>query len=221
MFTKHSISAKLTWMNILVSGAALLLACTAFIAYDLITFREATAYNLSIQAQIVGSNAVSALLFDDASSAGNTLAALRASPPIIAAGIIAPDGQPFALYSPAAGSQIPVLAAIPPGQTETHRFGNGDVTLVRSIVFNGKPVGTVYIISDSQRLDARLWLYVEISAIVLVISLLGALAVSPFFRRSIADPIVQLANVASVVSRDKNFSVRATPTPDRRIVDSH
>jgi len=51
---KHSISGKLTWMNILVSGAALLLACAAFIAFDMITFRQAMLRNLSTQAQIIG-----------------------------------------------------------------------------------------------------------------------------------------------------------------------
>ena len=69
MLRNLSISKKLTWMNMLVSGAALLLACSAFIAYDVVTFRQATVYNLSIQAQITGSNAISALLFDDATSA--------------------------------------------------------------------------------------------------------------------------------------------------------
>ena len=34
----YSISKKLTWMNMLVSGVALLLACAAFFAYDLYSF---------------------------------------------------------------------------------------------------------------------------------------------------------------------------------------
>ena len=60
----------------LVSGVALLTACAAFIAYDLVTFREALVYNLSSQAQIVGSNSISALVFNDPRSAETTLAAL-------------------------------------------------------------------------------------------------------------------------------------------------
>jgi hypothetical protein len=56
-----SITKRLTRMNMLVSGAALVTACVAFIAYDVLTFREAIAYNLSIQAQIAGASSVSAL----------------------------------------------------------------------------------------------------------------------------------------------------------------
>jgi hypothetical protein len=36
----YSIGQKLTWMNMLVSGAALLLACTAFAFFELADFRQ-------------------------------------------------------------------------------------------------------------------------------------------------------------------------------------
>src|SRR3989475_9956353 len=96
---KHSISRKLTWMNMLVSGVALLLACAAFIAFDMITFRQAMLRNLSTQAQIIGSNSVSALLFNDPQSAENTLLPLKAAPNILSAQVYLPDGRPFASYS--------------------------------------------------------------------------------------------------------------------------
>ena len=92
------ISERLTWMNMLVSGAALLLACIAFVTYDYITFRATLVRNLSIQAQIIGSNSVSALLFNDPESAKNSLSALRAAPHILSAGIYGSDGQSFASY---------------------------------------------------------------------------------------------------------------------------
>ncbi len=89
----------------LVSGAALLLACAAFITYDLVSFREGMVHNLSIQAQVAGSNSVSALLFSDPHSAENTLSALKAAPNVVSAGIYTLDGQPFATYFRDGGSQ--------------------------------------------------------------------------------------------------------------------
>jgi signal transduction histidine kinase len=215
MFRDLSISKKMTWTNMLVSAAALLLACAAFIGYDLFSFRQATVYNLSIQAQIAGTNAVSALLFDDQNSAEKTLSALQASPNIISAGILTLDGRPFAEYSRDKNGAIPALPALAPGQLETYRFGGGEVLLVRSIVFQGKPTGIIYIQSDMERLYDRLKLYVGISAIVLAASLLVALLISPIFQREIAGPIVQLAEIAKLVSRDKNYSVRAAPAENR------
>ncbi len=215
MFRDYPISKKMTWTNMLVSGAALLLACTSFIGYDLLSFRKATVYNLSIQAQIAGSNAVSAILFDDQSSAERTLSALHASPNIISAGILALDGSPFAAYSRDPGGKIPVLPSLPAGQTETYRFGDGSVLLVRSIEFEGKPTGIIYIQSGTQVLYARLKLYAGISGIVLAVSLLAALLISPIFQREIAGPITQLAEIAQRVSRDKDYSVRAAPSNTR------
>ncbi len=207
----HSISRKLTWMNMLVSGAALLLACAAFIAFDMITFRQAMLRNLSTQAQIIGSNSVSALLFNDPQSAENTLLALKAAPNILSAQVYLPDGRPFASYSRDRDLYSPVLPSIPSGQTETHRIEDGQIALVRSIVLDGKQIAAVYIRSDLQELHSRLQRYVLIAAIVLSACLLAALLISSVFRRAVAEPIVDLSKIARIVSRDKNYSVRATP----------
>ena len=210
----NSISRKLTWMNMLVSSAALLLACTAFIAYDRVTFREAKVLNLSTQAQIIGSNSVSALLFNDQQSAENTLSALKAAHNILSAGIYTPGGRLFASYSRDSTSQTAAIPSIPPGQVEIHWLKSDEIVLVRLILFEGKPTGMVYIRSDVRELNGRMKRYAGIAAIVLAVCLMAALLVSSIFRKSVADPIVRLAEVAKVVSRDKNYSVRATPTRD-------
>src|SRR5260370_38004490 len=101
----YSIARKLTRMNMLVSGAALVLACAAFITYDLVSFREGMVHNLSIQAQVAGSNSVSALLFSDPHSAEDTLSALRAAPNVLSAGIYTLDGRAFASYQRDSGAK--------------------------------------------------------------------------------------------------------------------
>jgi signal transduction histidine kinase/DNA-binding response OmpR family regulator len=199
-------------MNMLVSGTALLLACTAFIAYDMVTFQGNMVRNLSTQAQIIGSNTASALLFNDQHSAENTLSALRASPEILSACIYTPDGRPFATYSRDQAGQVQALPAIPPGQTEIHWLRNNEIVLVRSIVFQGKPTAIVYIRSGVEELNRRLERYAGIAAIVLLASMLAALLVSSIFRKAVAEPIVRLAEMAKIVSRDRNYSLRATPT---------
>jgi signal transduction histidine kinase/DNA-binding response OmpR family regulator len=207
----HSIAQKLTWMNMLVSGAALLLACAAFMAYDMVTFRENMVRNLSTQAQMIGSNTVSAMLFNDSQSAENTLSAFQAAHNIVSAGIYTPEGRLFASYSRDRNSVSPDLPSIPLGQTEFHQFKNHEIVLVRSIVFEGKKTGTVYIRSDVEELYRRLRRYAGIAALVLSACLIAAGLISSIFRKAVADPIVNLAEVAKVVSRDKNYSVRATP----------
>src|SRR5438128_575041 len=154
--TRGSISRKLTWMNMLVSGSALLLAGVAFVSYDLIRFRETMVRNLSIQAEIVGSNSASALLFSDPTSAAGTLSGLKAAPNIVSAGIYTPAGEAFAAYWRHGGNEIARLPPNPAAQTQVHWLTDRQVTLVRPIVFQGKTVGTVYIQSDLQDLNDRL-----------------------------------------------------------------
>jgi len=204
----NTITKKLTRMNMLVSGAALLMACASFVTYDLFAFRETIVRNLSIQARVAGSNSVTALVFNDSHTAENTLSALKAAPNIVSAGIYTLDGQIFAAYEREPGTQLPRF--ISADHDETHSFKDGSVIVTNSIVFQGKPTGMVYIRSDLRALNAQLQLYAIIAAAVLAASLGTALWLSSVFRRSITEPIRHLADVAGMVSRDKNYTVRAT-----------
>jgi len=211
----YSITAKLTRMNMLVSGAALLIACVAFVAYDRVTFRQTMVHNLSIQAQMAGSNSVSPLMFNDPQAAENTLSALKAAPDVVSAGIYTRDGRPFATYWRDGNAQALTLPQIPPNQAEIHWFQDGQLIVVRTIMFEGKPTGTVYICSDLREMSGRLKQYAGIAAIVLLASLIAALLVASIFQRAVAKPIVDLAEIARRVSRDKDYSVRATSTGTR------
>ena len=95
---KQSITKKLTRMNLLVSGAALVFACVAFFTYDWITFRERMVLNREIEARMIAANTTSAIVFNDPVSASNTLAAFRASPRVLFAAIYTANGKLFAAY---------------------------------------------------------------------------------------------------------------------------
>lgn len=203
-----SISNRLTVMNMLVSGIALLLACAAFFAYDLLTFRAARVRGLSIQAEIVGSNSVAAIEFNDPHSAENTLSALRAAPNIVLAAIYTVKGEPFAAYWRDDAGKLPPAPLIPDGKTDSSWFSNQRVSVAKVIIFQGKPVGTVYLTSDLKAVDERLKRYAIIVSIVLLTCLLAALLISRRTQRVVSQPIIHLAETARAVSRDKNYSVR-------------
>src|SRR6267378_3041946 len=94
----YSIKKKLTLMNMVISGVTLLLACTAFGADDLTTFRASKVRSKAIQAQMGGANIASALLFNDAKSAQDTLSALKAAPMTLSCGIYTLPSEPLAMY---------------------------------------------------------------------------------------------------------------------------
>ncbi len=207
-----SISTRLTMMNMLVSGVALLLACAGFFAYDQITFRDSLVRTLSAQAQIIGYNSISAILFNDPESASQTLSALKNSHNIVSAGIFTRDRHPFTQYSKSQGDDILNIPDFPQDEVEAHFFRSTHLVLVRRILTDGKLIGFVYLRADLSEIDRRLKRYALIAAVVLLISLLAASLVSSAFRRSVAQPIIQLAETAQQVSRSKNYSMRVAPT---------
>jgi signal transduction histidine kinase len=209
------LSRRLSWMNLFVSGSALLLASVAFLAYDQFTFRQTLVRNLSAQAQIIGSNSVTALTFNDPQAAENTLSALRSFPEILAAGIYAADGHVFARYSPDPTQGAIAVATVRSSTDEVVESRSDEVFLVRPIIFQGKKVGAVYIRSSLTALSHRFWRYILIAAIVLLVSLIVALLISSVYRHALVGPIVNLAQTAQSVSEEKNYSLRATPVEDK------
>jgi signal transduction histidine kinase len=205
---RSSIATRLTGINTLVSGAALLMACVAFAAYDQATFRDAVVRNLSTKAQIVGANSISALVFNDPQAAENTLAALSAAPHIVSAEIYTPDDQPFAAYHRDV-RQANAAMTIPADRAEIFHFDDRHVVLARRISFEGKQAGKVSIRSDLSELNARRAQYVRIGAAVLMVSLVAAALLSWISQRAISAPIVRLAEIARRVSDEKDYSVRA------------
>jgi PAS domain S-box-containing protein len=180
---QSSISRKLTLMNVVVSAVALLLASGGFCAYDLYSFRLALVRNVSMQAEIIGDNTISALVFNDPQSAEKTLSALRANPNLVYAQIYTRDGQPFAGYWRDRIGETRAFPVIPAGQTQSYWFKDGHLGMARAIVFQGKPTGTVYISCDLGAMNDRLRSYALIVVAVLLVSLLVALVVGLLINR--------------------------------------
>ena len=80
------------------------------------------------------------------------------------------------------------------------------------LCFRASPPAVVYIRSDLQEMTRRFKRYAGIAAVVLLGSLIAAFLVASVFQRAVAEPIVHLADISRIVSRDKNYSIRATPT---------
>ena len=205
----YPIAKQLTWLNLLVTTVALLLSCSAFLVYDVMSSRNTLVRNVSMLAQIIGSNTVSALLFDYPESAEDTLSALRASRNILYAGIYTPDGRPLAEYWRDGKGKTPRLPPTTVPQTESHFFARDEVAVLHPIVHEGKPIGAVYIRSDSQLLENRLKRYAPTIIAVLLLSLTAATFFAWRCQRAVSEPLVRLAETARVVSREKNYSLQA------------
>ncbi len=210
----RSISAKLMWMNVTVSAIVLVLAVLAFFFYDAISFRQNLIRNLRTSAQIVGTNSVTALIFDDQQSAAETLEALSHSPDVVSASLVANDGSTFAEYARSANVKAPTVKPLGAGKTDQDWVNGSQVLLAHRIIFQGKPVGTVYIAAELTETGRRARQYLLIALGVLLICMVAGVLISATARRLVARPMVALAETARRVSRERDYSVRAEPPPD-------
>jgi signal transduction histidine kinase len=207
------IARRLMQINLVASATALLLACLMLMAYDFVAFRATTVRNRAVLAQIIGSNSITALTFDDPDTATRTLAALQAAPHVEAAALYRSDGQPFASYLRDPAVDRLALPPIPDGAIQWYSFdGLRRMHLTRRVVLDGTSIGMVYIRSDLVEATDRLKAYAVIGGAVLLISLVAAQLVSRVSRRGISEPIAELAGLATRLSTDRDYSIRATST---------
>jgi signal transduction histidine kinase len=209
-FRRSSIAARLTWMNILVSGIGLLLAYVSFLAYDLYVYRQASVESLAGVAKIVGSNSVTAIIFNDDSTAETTLSALSGSNDIVSAAIYTNSGTQFARYV-RDGESPPEARAFAPTELQADWVNGLNIVAGSRIESQGKPVGTVYIHARLHGLRKQTIQYTTIAAVILMLCLGVALLVGVVFRKLLAEPIVSLAQTARQVSRSRDYTLRFTP----------
>ena len=204
----YPLTTRLTRMNLIGSGAVLLLAAFSFFSYDLISFRQDLIHNLQVETQIIGDSTVSALTFDDPQSAEATLASLQRSSDVLSAVLIATNGSVFAHYAAADRGEVKshLLSTY---DTDRVWPSGTDVLLAHRVVFQGKTVGILYISARFTEIGQRARQYLLIAFVILVVCMAAALVFSSISRRLIARPITALADTALIVSRDRDYSVRA------------
>lgn len=201
-----SIQRKLTVIAMATSGAALLLACLAFVSHELFAFRERLVEQLATTAAMVSENSSAALAFDDPESATRTLRSLSAHPHIVEAAIYDWDGEVFATYA-----RDGVSATVGPVAPEAdgHRFAANHLTLTRGIKLAGERAGAITIRSDLNEMRARLRQYGLIVLLVMIGAALAAFLLTRKLRSAISGPISHLAETVGMVAKYRDYSVRA------------
>ena len=210
----QTISGRITRMNLIVSGSVLILAVLAFFSYDMLSFRQSLINNLRAEAQIIGANSVSALTFDDPASAAATLQGLDRSPDVVSAVLTTSDGAIFANYGPPDDSILSGKHALAPGEIEHHWLNGRRLLLAHRIMFQGSPLGVVYISATLNEIGQRARHYLLIAGLILLLCMLAALIISSLSRKLVAQPIASLADTARSISREHDYSVRAEESTD-------
>lgn len=212
-FRQTTIKRKLIALIMLTSSVALLVAFAFMIGSDYLTFRSGMVRDLRTLAAVVGTNGSSALDFDDEEFAAKTLAALAATPNITTAAIYTKDGRVLAKYLRDKQSELPPEQ---PG-AEKYVFKNGYLMLFRPILRGEERIGSIYLQSTLDEMNARLARYAGIGGAIVLGASLIAFLFSSRLQRVISNPVLSLAHTAKVVSERKDYSLRAEKRTDDEI----
>lgn len=200
------IRRKLMRIMLLTSGLVLLLTCAAFLAYDVLTFRQSAVRQLSTLGQIIAANSTAALAFENQDDAREVLAALKAERHIVAATLYDSHGGVFAVYP----DHRPSADFPPAPQTDGFRFEQSHLIGFAPVVQgNNERLGTLYLEADLGALYERLRLYATIAALVIAASFLAAYLVARRLQGQISQPILALAETAKAISERQDYAVRA------------
>ncbi|MEO6462672.1 MAG: ATP-binding protein [Candidatus Eisenbacteria bacterium] len=207
---RRSIRLKVTFLVLATVLAALLCTGTILVLYDLRQHRESWVSDLVTQAEIVGRASAPAIAFQDTLTAQQNLALLSVRPHIEHAAIYGADGQRFATYArkgidPADIPQKPIA--------DGYRTSGDRIVVQYPIRDSDERLGSIYLRAQDDVL-ARLGSYLATVGLVLVISLLVALALSSLLQNAVTRPILAIAETAQRVRTERNFSLRANKTTD-------
>jgi signal transduction histidine kinase/DNA-binding response OmpR family regulator len=224
LLRNQSIKRKLMAIVVVTSGVAVVLASAAFLAYDYNTFRERMVTDLATTADGVGLLASSALDVESADGARGgvgtqarealalIMGSLRAYPSIDHGVVFDANGRAVGALE----RNILVNRPTPPFiNLNTHAFTEDGLVVYRRVTTSeGRPVGVIYLLSNTSELGARLERYVGILAGVTVISLLVSLLLASQLQKLISRPIEHLAEIETRVSHHRDYSLRAVKEAD-------
>ena len=200
-----SIQRKLSFLTVFVTTSALVLAATAFVAYDLRAIRQTKVKQLQSLATALAHNSTAALEFFDDVNASQILSSFHSQPTVELAGIYDVDAAAFAQWpeDPAGTNPLPPLTDQSVVFTE-----EGFLEIAVPIQRDEESLGTLFVRSNLDDVNAAVENFLFIAGGTLVCSLVLALVLSRWLQRVFTAPVMHLVDVVQRISDEHDYSLR-------------
>jgi len=211
LFQDIPVKQKLTRLTMVSSGLALFIAYIAMGSFEFFSSKETMVRELKGIANIIGTNSVAAIEFNDPEIGEETLRALDADSKIVAAEIIIKNGTSLASYQKGRGTHDFLLENF--GDDKVY-FTKNFCFVFQPIKFDGQQIGTIFIKASLENLYTSLLRNAGIMATVLICSYILVYFLLSKFQGIITRPVHHLADIAKQVATKKNYSIRAIKESD-------
>ena len=206
-----SIKLKIILLTVVISFSSLIVSVTIFYFYDKSEFEKKTKQDLSILAEVVGSNSSAAIDFHDKKAATNYLHSLAVDNNIEQA-IIYTNIKDSILASYKRDTSQELKSMKKNYAFDTVFFKEKNICAIHHVMDRieiNKKNATIVIFSSLKEYESRKIRFLVIILAVLIAVTTLALLLSWLLQSVISTPIIVLSEMMKIVSEKKDFSLRA------------
>ncbi len=140
---------KITLVILVISSAALLLACAALFAFQAYTTKRQFTHELAVIGEVTAHNSAAAMMFSDEDAAGETLSALKTMPQIVGARLELMNGQSLSEFGEQGDKR-----SLP--SNKGLKIDGNQVLLAQPVIRDGNREGTLFLHADFQAMSSQL-----------------------------------------------------------------
>ena len=203
-FRDLPIRRKLLLLTLAPTLAALLLASTGFLIWDVVQRRSEIREDVVAEATVLPDNMAASITFQRPDEVNATLALLKIRPHVRLACVYDLKPQLVGTFSPD-GERCPAV------RPRDSLFGWNRYEVLSDVTYQGDKAGTFYMSRDLRDVQQRLTVGATIIVGLLFLAVALALALGRGMQRSVSEPLLELAETARRVSTSRDYSIRATP----------
>ena len=199
-----SIKNKLILMQVFTSLLVLSIVFGVFIFTDINSYKQRKVESMMSLAQVIGTNSISTLQFDDPDAATQMLHDLHnVSPEIVHATIFNNKGEIFAHYSKPGLDSFRIKDIL---KQRKFLFSGHELFVSSAITNNNEVIGKVYLDVELSELQQTKEYKLELAAILLIIALLFSFLVALGVQTYISKRLLKLVSTMKKVSKTGDYA---------------
>jgi len=204
---KNSLKNKLAFPIMLTSSILLMFALGLYLLLNINTLKTNELKDIKILAEIIAKNNQAALLFKDKDAANESLYSLIANKDIEYVCILDKEKNIFA------ESNFTPHKIVPPKKTDEIKTTeiqtkSSTIEVFYDINFHGEIIGHLYIRSNLNQVNTQINRALLIGLFILISVLIITYFLTNVLQKLIITPVLELANISSKISKEKDFSTQ-------------
>jgi signal transduction histidine kinase len=200
-----SIRSKLVLMQVFTSVVVIGIVFGVFIFTDIRSYKQRKVNSVLSLTQVIGTNTVSTIRFQDQDAARDILQELQnVSPEIVNAAILDNDGKIFAAYSRNPSTHF---SSPPDMHGEKAIFEGRSLMVLNNIVDGNATIGKVFLEVDLSELQQTKRFKYELSVLLLAMALIVSFLIAVVVQRYIARRLLKLVKKMKLVGMTGNYDI--------------